>query len=54
MNKLSPMSPLRFSEGRALYEPPVAVLFSITAPQNILVTMSVELEADDFDEGAEL
>ena len=54
MNKLSPVSPLRASEGRGLYEPPVAVFFSIAAPQNILVTMSVELEAEDFEEGEEL
>ena len=54
MNKLSPVSPLRAPEGRATYEPPVAVFFSIAAPQNILVTMSVELEAEDFEEGEEL
>ncbi|WP_455107419.1 hypothetical protein [Porphyromonas sp.] len=54
MNKLSIISRPVSGEGRAPYEPPTAEFFATSAPQNILVQMSIELEVEDFDEGDEL
>lgn len=36
------------------YEPPMARLFALSAPQDILVEMSIELEIEDFEEGEPL
>ena len=39
---------------RASYEPPTAEIFTISARQNILIQMSIELEVEDFEEGEDL
>ena len=36
------------------YEPPMARLFALSVPQDILVEMSIELEIEDFEEGEPL
>ena len=36
------------------YEPPMARLFALSAPQDILIEMSIELEIEDFEEGEPL
>ena len=41
-------------ERRAIYEPPMAEFFATSAPQNILIQMSIELDVEDFDEGDDL
>lgn len=45
------------NEGVALhqsYEPPMADLFPLSAPQDILVDMSIELSVEDFEQGEDL
>lgn len=45
------------NEGVALhqsYEPPMADFFSLSAPQDILVDMSIELSVEDFEQGEDL
>ena len=54
MNKLSSIMRPCSGEGRAPYEPPMAVFFATSAPQNILIQMSIELDVEDFDEGDDL
>ncbi|WP_455519351.1 hypothetical protein [Porphyromonas sp.] len=54
MNKLSLITRPCSGERRAPYEPPTAEFFATSAPQNILVQMSIELEVEDFEEGDEL
>lgn len=54
MNKLSIISRPCSGEGRAPYEPPMAEFFATSAPQNILIQMSIDLEVEDFEEGDDL
>ncbi|WP_455516773.1 hypothetical protein [Porphyromonas sp.] len=54
MNKLSLISRPVSCERRAPYEPPTAEFFATSAPQNILVQMSIELDVADFEEGEDL
>ena len=54
MNKLSPIMHPCSGERRATYEPPMAEFFATSAPQNILIQMSIELDVEDFDEGDDL
>ena len=54
MNKLSSIMRPCSGEGRAPYEPPMAVFFATSAPQNILIQMSIELDVEDFEEGDDL
>ena len=54
MNKLSPIMRPCSGERRATYEPPMAEFFATSAPQNILIQMSIELDVEDFDEGDDL
>ena len=54
MNKLSPIMRPCSGERRAIYEPPMAEFFATSAPQNILIQMSIELDVEDFDEGDDL
>lgn len=45
------------NEGVALhqsYEPPMADFFSLSALQDILVDMSIELSVEDFEQGEDL
>ena len=54
MNKLSPIMRPCSGERRATYEPPMAEFFATSAPQNILIQMSIELDVEDFEEGDDL
>lgn len=36
------------------YEPPMADLFPLSAPQDVLVDMSAELSIEDFEQGEDL
>ena len=54
MNKLSSIMRPCSGERRAPYEPPTAEFFATSAPQNILIQMSIELDVEDFDEGDDL
>lgn len=54
MNKLSLITRAVSGERRAPYEPPMAEFFATSAPQNILIQMSIELDVEDFEEGDDL
>lgn len=54
MNKLSLITRAVSGERRAPYEPPTAEFFATSAPQNILIQMSIEIDVEGFEEGDDL
>lgn len=54
MNKLSLITRAVSGERRAPYEPPAAEFFATSAPQNILIQMSIEIDVEGFEEGDDL
>ncbi|WP_455108305.1 hypothetical protein [Porphyromonas sp.] len=54
MNTLPDCNEAPSTTSRAVYEPPMATIFRLHAPCDILVAMSIEVDVEGFEEGEDL
>ena len=54
MNQLPACDEAPSTTSRAVYEPPMATIFCLQAPCDILVAMSIEVDVEGFEEGKDL